>query len=241
MTKFALLALVATAGIANADIITQWNFNSLPNDNAAATGTLTPNIGAGTASLVGGTTATFASGDANGGSTDPLTALPGLGTNDSGWNITTFAAQGAENAGRGVQFLASTVGFSDIIVTFDQRHSNTSSRFYAGQYTVDGGANWITAVTFEGTAGDTWFNTRTIDLSAVTAANNNADFGVRVVAVFATGTSTYIATTANTATAYATTGTARFDQVTVNGTVPTPGALALTGVAGLMVARRRRV
>lgn len=238
--KIALLALVATAGIAQADIITQWNFNSLPNDNSASTGTLTPNLGTGTASLVGGTTATFASGDANGGSTDPLVALPGVSTNDSGWNITAFAAQGAENAGRGVQFLVSTVGFYDITVTFDQRHSNTSSRFYAGQYTVDGGANWITATTFEGTAGDTWFNNRTIDLSAVTAADNNPNFGVRVVATFAPGTSTYFGTTANTAAGYAATGTARFDMVTINGVIPTPGTIALAGLGGLLAARRRR-
>jgi len=233
MKLFALVALAGIAAVANADIITQWNFNSTPSDNSSATGTLDPNIGAGTASLVG-TTGAFGSGDANGGSTDPEGGSP---TNDSGWQITGFAAQGQDSGNRGVQFQVSTLGYTNIIVTFDQRHSNTSSRFYDGQYTVDG-TNWVTAVTFEANAGDTWFNNRTIDLSAVSAANNNANFGVRVVAVFATGTNAYTASTSTST--YAATGTARFDMVTVNGDViPTPGAVALAGFGGLLAARRR--
>ena len=47
-------------------------------------------------------------------------------------------------------------------------------------------------------------------------------------------------TSAGTAAAYAATGTARFDMVTVNGLVPTPGALALAGIGGLVAVRRRR-
>jgi hypothetical protein len=226
MKLFALVALAGIAAVANADVITQWDFNG-------TAGTTTPNVGSGTASLVGGTTATFANGNANGGSTDPNTSASNFG-----WNITTFAAQGQDSGNRGVQFLVSTLGYTNIIVTFDQRHSNTSSRFYAGQYTVDG-TNWVTATTFEGNAGDTWFNGRTIDLSAVSAANNNANFGVRVVAVFATGTNAYTASTSTST--YAATGTARFDMVTVNGDViPTPGAVALAGFGGLLAARRRR-
>lgn len=238
MNKIIIGALCALAGAANADIITQWDFNSVPADGSTATGTLTPAIGAGTASGVGGVTATtFSSGDANGGSTDPVVNTST--TSDSGWQVTGFAVQGTENLSRGVQFMASTVGFQDIIVTFDQRHSNTSSRFYAGQYTVDGGLNWITAVTFEGNVGDTWFNNRTIDLSSVAAADNNANFGIRVVGSFAPGSSNYVASS-GTAT-YAATGTARFDMVTFAGsTIPTPGSLALLAAGGLMVARRRR-
>lgn len=238
MNKIIIGALCALAGAANADIITQWDFNSVPADGSTATGTLTPAIGSGTASGVGGVTATaFNSADANGGSTDPVVNSPT--TSDSGWQVTAFAAQGTENLSRGVQFLSSTVGFQDIIVTFDQRHSNTSSRFYAGQYTVDGGANWITAVTFEGNAGDTWFNGRTIDLSSVAAADNNANFGIRVVASFAPGAAEYAASSATGT--YAATGTARFDMVTINGSmVPTPGSAALIALGGLVAARRRR-
>lgn len=236
-TTFTMLALCAACGTAAADIITRWDFNSLPQDGNTATGTLTPSTGAGTASGVGGVNATaFSSGDANGGSTDPV--VNSATTSDSGWQVTTFAAQGAENQGRGVQFLVSTAGYMNIVVTFDQRHSNTSSRFYAGQYTTDGGASWTTATIFEGTAGDTWFNNRTIDLSTVTAANDNANFGIRVVATFAPGTSGYVASSATGT--YSPSGTARFDMVTFNGTlVPAPSALASLGLMGLAARRRR--
>jgi hypothetical protein len=230
--KIALLALVATAGIAQADIITQWDFNSLPSDNSSSTGTLTPNVGTGTASLVGGTTATFASGNASGGSTDPDVSL-----NDSGWNVTTWAAQSTASGERGVAFFGSTVGFTDIIVTFDQRHSNTVSAFFGVDYTADGGATWTNATIFQATAGDTWFNNRTVDLSSIAAVENNPNFGFRVVAVFAP-TGGYVASSPTGT--YGSTGTARFDMVTINGVIPTPGALALASIGGLLAARRRR-
>lgn len=67
--------------------VAQWNFNSTPPDANTGTGVTTPSTGSGTASLVGGTTATFASGDAGTGSTDPATG------DDSGWNVTAFPAQ----------------------------------------------------------------------------------------------------------------------------------------------------
>ena len=47
-------------------------------------GNTSPSIGSGLFALVGGTTSTFASGDANGGSTDPLIG------DDSGLNTTGF-------------------------------------------------------------------------------------------------------------------------------------------------------
>ena len=88
-----IAVLISVSGTVNADIITQRNFNSsIPNANTG-TGVVVPNIGSGTASLVGATTATVASGDANGGSTDPATG------DDSGWNITSFAAQGGNARG----------------------------------------------------------------------------------------------------------------------------------------------
>jgi hypothetical protein len=194
--------------------VTQWNFNSTPDDGSAATGTLTPNIGSGTASLVGGTTATFASGDANGGSSDPLTGTP---TNDSGWNISTFPTINANDKTAGVQFAVSTVGLSNIIINYDLRHSNSSSRFEQFQYSLNG-TTFIDSTLFDGNAGDTWFNNRTVDLSSITAANNNANFVFRVVSTFAPSTSSY----APSSTAYATNGTWRFDQVTLGTVTPVP-------------------
>src|SRR5262245_57036301 len=116
------LALLA-AGSARAALFTQWNFNSLPADADPATGTLAPSLGVGTDSNIGGTTFNFASGDASGGSSDPAAG------DDSGWNLTTWPAQGAANETAGAQFLSSTLGYQDITITWDQRHSNTGSRY----------------------------------------------------------------------------------------------------------------
>ncbi len=233
MKSVILAAVVAAASqFAGAAVITQWNFNQAANTPVATA--FVASTGTGTASLVGGTTATLASGIANGGSTDPvLTSPPNFGL-----NVTTFPAATAENKGRGAQFVTSTAGFQDITLSFDQRHSNTSSRFVQVQYTIDG-SNFIDiGDAFIGTAGDTWFNNRAIDLSSIAGVNDNALFGVRVVAaVGANGA--YVASTSTST--YSPGGTWRFDMVTINGNViPEPSALGLLAPAGLLLARRRK-
>jgi PEP-CTERM motif len=232
----ALTLLGTTVPAFSQSTLTLWNFNSIIPDAATGTGTTTPATGSGTASLAGGMTATFASGDANGGSSDPASG------DDSGWNLTTFAAQGTGDRTRGAQFLVSTVGFSDIQVSYDLRHSNTSSRFEQFQYTTDG-ATWTDfGSLFDGNAGDTWFNNRSLDLSAISAVENNALFGFRVVAAFAPSTSSYAPSSI--AGTYGTAGTWRFDMVTVSATaIPEPSTYAMLlglGVFGLIVLRRSR-
>lgn len=238
MKKTLLIALAfGVTAAANATIITQWDFN-FGNDNSPATGTLDPAIGSGTASLVGGTTATFASGDASGGSTDPNVG------DDSAWNLSTWAPQGTESGQRGAQFNVSTVGFTDLVVSWDQRHSNTVSRYFQFQYSIDGSTFSSTGLLDDGifmaTAGDTWFNNRTVNLTGISGVADNANFAFRVVAIVDPLTGNYLASNPNST--YGTTGTARFDMVTVQGTeVPEPATMAALGVgiAGV-IARRRR-
>lgn len=218
---FATIAAALAAGLANAgvsQVITQWNFNASSTD---------PSVGAGFAGLVGGVTSPgFNSGA---GSSDPT--QPGLG-----WQTTTYAAQGQESGLRGVQFNVSTVGFESILVSWDQRHSNTSSRWVQFQYSLDG-VNFVDGDLFEATSGDTWFNGRTVDLASIAGAGNNADFAFRIVSVFGPAGG-YQAS--NPTSNYAAGGTWRFDMVTVSGVIPTPGALALLGVTGIIGFRRRR-
>jgi hypothetical protein len=229
----AVCALALSAPV-RAQVFAQWDFNSNPGDAATGTGILTPRIGAGSLTLVGGTTSTFASGAANGGSTDPNT------TDDSGLNVTTFAAQGAENKARGVQFNVSTVGVQDISVSWDHRHSNTASEYVTFQYSTDG-STFIDFANFQGMTGDTWFNGRSVNLSAIPAVDNNASFAFRIVQSFGPG-NTYEAS--NQAGTYAAAGTWRFDMVTINATpVPEPeeyAAMVAGGLFAFAVWRRRQ-
>ncbi|MCS7034705.1 MAG: PEP-CTERM sorting domain-containing protein, partial [Phycisphaerae bacterium] len=130
-------AVVAAATTAPAAVITQWDFNGSSATTVPGGATSpTPSIGSGTASLIGGTTASFASGIANGGSSDPVTTSPP----NFGWNTTTYPAQGTNEGTAGVRFNVSTVGVSGpgLFAYFDLRHSNTSSRFVRLDYSTDG-------------------------------------------------------------------------------------------------------
>ncbi|MDW8205853.1 MAG: ExeM/NucH family extracellular endonuclease, partial [Cytophagales bacterium] len=234
-----MLLLTTSNRLVGQTIITQWNFNSVPPDGNLTTGTTSPSIGSGTISLLGGTTASFASGTVNGGSTDPAA------TDNSAWNVTNFASQGTGNKQRGIEFAVSTVGYQNIQVSWDQRHSNAAARHVRLQYSTDGGATWNDFPTlFQGTAGDTWFNNRIANLSGVTALNNNANARFRIVAEFEPSTSAYQAS--NSSSTYNTTGTWRFDMLTVSGspvgvppqvstTTPANGATSVSASTNIVI------
>jgi hypothetical protein len=233
--KLVLATVLLAGGNANADILTQWNFNSVPADASTATGMTTPNIGVGSISLLNGVTnPSFNSGV---GSSDTS-----LAANNSGYQTTTYAAQGAQDKLRGVQYSVSTLGFENIVVSYDLRHSNTSSRYEQFQYSLDG-TNFVDFTLFDGNAGDTWFNNRIADLSSIAGADNNASFAFRVVAAFAPTTGTYLASSPTGTYAG---GTWRFDNVTINGSaiapVPEPQTYAMffAGLGFLGFVSRRK-
>jgi hypothetical protein len=228
---------------ASADVIvSQWNFNGLADATAP-----TPNLGTGTASLLG-TTGSFAS---QTGSTDPNAG--------SGWGVTGFPAQGTDSRIEGVRFNVPTTGFDNIRVSWDHRLSNTSSRWYQFRYTTDG-TNFLELATpvrlgALDNAGDTWHNNNIADLSSIPGVNNNPNFGFQVLSSFSPVAFTEVQTSTNFladaayevarnngSSTYAGTGTWRFDMVTVT-SVPEPTSLSLLtiGAVGLMRRRRNRV
>lgn len=212
LVTVSLSALIAAT--AQSAVIVQWNFEAQ---------SLSASEGSGTASLVGGTTSTFATGFA--------------GSGTFGLNTTTYAAQGTGDRTRGVQFSGSTGNYDSITLSWNQRHSNTSANTVAVFATADG-TNWteVQVFTFTPTSGtgDTWYQ-RSVTLDAAYA--NAANFGFRVLAAFAPGTSGYLASKSTSTYAG---GTLRFDDVTISGNlIPAPGAIALLAVAGLVTRRRR--
>jgi endonuclease/exonuclease/phosphatase family metal-dependent hydrolase len=193
----------------NPAVFAQWNFNSITPDGNTTTGTTTPSIGTGTAALVSGTTATFATGD---------TALdPAGSTDNSGWNTTTYPAQGTGNKIRGVQFTVSTAGRQNIVISWSSQSSPTGSKYGRFQYSTNGidFVDFPTAFT-NGTS----FTVKTNNLAAISGVNNNTNFAFRFVSEFestATNTTNANYVPANSGSTYAGTGTMRYDMVTVSG------------------------
>lgn len=214
MKKIYFLALALAAFSANAQTpITQWNFNA---------GNVTPNLGTGTLTLIGGVTESYALGN-------DITPQ----STDKGLNTSGYPAQGLASGTAGISAMVSTNGYNNIIVSYDRKGSNTASRWEQFEYTIDG-SNWVSFGNNNGTltnvdtsTGVLW-PTTTYNLPAT--ANNNANFGVRMVSIFQPSTSAYQAIGTN----YQTTGTWRFDNLTVSGTAITAGVKE-SAIAGLKV------
>jgi hypothetical protein len=112
----------------------------------------------------------------------------------------------------------STVGYANIAVGWDQRVSATASKYFRLQYTTNGtdfvDGPLITMQT------NTVFETKSNYLGAIPGANNNTNFGFRIVAEFESTAITnananYVTTSAS---GYGGSGTVRFDMLTVYGT-----------------------
>ena len=235
-------AVVAVSLSAHAATLTQWNFNSVPPDANPSTGTLLPSIGAGSASVVGTALDPTASSfrppnpAGVGTSSDPASVA-----DDSALAAAKFPAQGTGDKTSGVQFLLSTVGYQGVAFSYDIYSSSNSPNTEVVQYTTDG-STWIDAASFTLNS-QSWFNGRTVDLSAIAAADNNPLFGLRVVAGFGNATGYVQSSGSN----YVIASVWDFDMVTVSATplvsaVPEPSsyALLLAGLAVLGCAARRR-
>lgn len=220
--KTAIVALFFSINSWSQTTIAQWNFNGA-DANSVPGGAVnpTPSIGSGTISLIGVATSVipFAAGvNSTGiGSSDPITTNPP----NLAWAVTSYAALGTENKQRGLQINASTVGLADITFRFDQRLSNKAGNTYVVQYTANSSVTspvWVDAQTFTFTpaatgTGDIWYNLRTVDLSNVSALDNNPNVAFRIVAAFDPTVGDYLASTATSL--YDGTGVTRYDMVTV--------------------------
>ncbi|MEO6036059.1 MAG: autotransporter-associated beta strand repeat-containing protein, partial [Verrucomicrobiota bacterium] len=212
--KKQLLIAFATLGFclgASADTVALWDFNSRPSDTNDTTGTLTPTTGSGLASVVGAVAPSFTTAN---GSSDPA------GTNDnSNWRITTFAAVSSNNKTRGVQFNMNTIGFENITAVWDQQNSATANRYWRVLYSIDNGATWVERNVIDNTANAVWTNgVFSADFTSIPGANNNTNFGVRLLAEFqSTATGSGVASYVGVGGTYGTGGTLRLDMFRFSG------------------------
>src|ERR1035437_6524135 len=189
------LTLLATPAIN----LARWNFNDTNNLVVTAP---TASTGTGTGSLRNGTTASFPSGTFS----DPAGA-PGAA--NSGWNAPSQAPQATRNKTSGVQFNVSTLGYQNILLAWEQRHSPTASKYTRLQYTTDG-SSFVDAdlITMTSTTGDWVFYTS--DLSALPGVNNNPNFAFRIVSEWeATAVGNNNSNYVGTVSSYSTSGTVR--------------------------------
>ena len=221
--KIVAIALLFTCNSWGQTTLAQWDFNGADATSVPGGGTspLTA-IGDGTIGLIGTTSTSaipFAAGISSEGigSSDPITTNPP----NLAWATTNFPASGAGNKTSGIQVNVNTSNYAGISIKFDQRLSNKAGNTYIVQYTTDRLAAspiWVDAQTFTFTpaadgTGDVWYNSRTVDLSAVTELNNNDMTAFRIVGAFDPVTGNYLASRSTST--YDGSGVVRWDMVTV--------------------------
>jgi len=220
-SSVATLTLLATP----ATRILRWDFNATNTLDIVAPA---PSSGSGTASLVNGTTATLSSGTYS----DPA-GVPG-GAN-SAWNTATYPPQGSSNKTAGVQFNVSALGYHNLLLAWEQRHSNTASKYARLQYSTDG-TTFLDGklITMTSTNNDWVFYS--IDLSAVLGVNDNPNFAFRIVSEWeSTAIGNNNPNYAGTVTSYGGGGTMRFDLVSLYGDPgvgPVLGSTTISNIIG---------
>jgi hypothetical protein len=226
MTKqflFAAVAASVAAATASADLVCGW---TMPTAVPAATTGVSYNYGA----------ADQGAGAAGSMLSSAHVAAATTYSSPSGNGSTYSLSSNNWAIGDYYQVAFSTIGSAGLSISWDQTRSSTGPATFDALLSIDGGATWTNLLTgysviqagLAGTGTTSWSSvtnqvafTQTVALGL--SAENLTDVRVRF--------SSTVTTTAA--------GTNRIDNILVTNNIPTPGAIALLGLAGL-VARRRR-
>ena len=244
MTRLSLAAIVASTACvasASADLVVGW---TIPNAFPSGAG----NVPTGTFYTVGAGDQGAATAGSSLSSTHLLASSGANATSytSPAGNGSTYAfSSNVWKAGDYYQAAFSGTGYSGLSFSWDFTRSTTGPATWEVIMSVDGGTSWSTLLanyvpiinaaspSGAGTWSTTTYNaayTSVLQLGAT--ADNAASILVRVKA---------LVDPVNGSGVYQAGGTARIDNVFVNGTaVPAPGAVALLGLAGLAARRRRR-
>ena len=209
----AVLLFLAASQAVVADELAVWNFNDSNLNVDHGSGTLNTNINAANVLFAAGTTNNARLGDA------------------AGQSLSLQGGTGNANNGRNLTFNISTVGFSNIVVSFATQGTSTGFNSNQFQYSLDGisfidfGSPFTPATAFGSVP-------IVFSLAAIVGLNNNPNAAFRIVFNGATSS----------------TGNNRIDNIVVEGTsvntseVPEPTSMLLlaSGLGGLYKIRRRR-
>lgn len=209
----AALIFLAASKAANADELAVWNFNDSDLNVDHGSGTLITNLNVANILFAAGTTTNARQGDLAG---QALSLQGGTGTANNGRNLTLNV---------------STLGFSNIVVSFTTQGTSTGFNSNQFQYSTDG----ITFVDFSPPyTPATAFGAVPLvfTLAAIVGLNNNPNAAFRIVFNGASSS----------------TGNNRIDNIVVEGTStasatipePTSAMLLLTGIGSLYRLKRRR-
>ena len=206
----AILLLFVTSQATQATEIAFWNFNDSNLIVDHGSGLITSNINAVNILFAAGTTNNARLGD------------------PAGQAVSLQGGTGTANNGRHLTFSVSTLGFSDIVVSFATQGTSTGFNNNQFQYSLDGltfvdfGPAYTPATAFGSVP-------LVFTLSGIVGLNNNANAAFRILFNGASST----------------TGTNRIDNFVVEGTPsgvpePTTALLLLSGLSGLYRLRKAR-
>lgn len=209
----AVLMFLATSQTALADELAVWNFNDSNLNVDHGSGTVTTNIAVANILFAAGTTTNARLADIAG---QALSLQGGTGTINNGRNLT---------------FNVSTLGFSNIVVSFATQGTSTGFNSNQFQYSLDGltfidfGPPYVPLTAFGSVP-------VVFTLSSILGLNNNPNAAFRIVFNGATSS----------------TGTNRIDNFVVEGTsapsseIPEPmtAVLLLSGLGGLWRLKKKR-
>jgi hypothetical protein len=188
-------------------IITQWNFNSSFSAISANGACPAPSIGTGSINLIGNATATQAAG---------APADPG-GPPNNAINTSSYPTQGTADFTAGIDITGTSLGYKDIIISYEQQNSGSAANRCELEFQSSVSPFWstIAGVTDYITVSSGGFINHSFNLSGQTYMNNSATIRFRIKTRFAPVSTAYAPTTSAT---YATTGTIRYDLITIKGT-----------------------